>query len=287
MFMAFLCRRRYRRRNEQRKAQARDTRISRPQIRKVSFVDDLFARSDLGNSATVVESHRRWNSAHDKRALGHPESGFMTQELTKQRTDGEKGIFYDPRHPRLAGISPRFVVGHRSDNQGGLQDRQVSQPPPHNRGLLTVDRPPAITQFRPHPVLFPDMRRVSQTPSSPSIYPPTLAMVDDDVSFWQHPNPTSIAYQKRTTFLNQSHNRGAKRSLRRVPVKPEAYTVPPDSGGGQGSLNVVRREPPCDGDRRPAPPPIPPKSHLRAAVPTQMMHTQRELSHSTRSLFNI
>lgn len=180
---------------------------------------------------------------------------------------------YRDRHPRLARINPESRDGDLDDPPHYQVSRPMSQSYLQDQGPSLT-----ITQSRSY-LPFPDRRRVSQTPSSPSIYPPTLAVVNDDVSTCQLPNPTSIPCQKNTTVLDQGYNCGAsakRHTLHRAPVEPGIYMTPPDSGYDKSSPNVVQQEPVCDRGRRhvlpPIPPPIPPKSPLRTTMLTQTMH---------------
>jgi hypothetical protein len=284
LLVTVLCRRRYRRRNKEREAQTWDTRISKPQIHRVSFADGSFARPDPRDLATMVGAHHRRNSTHGnpgRRPLEHAQGGSMAWERTKKRADMEEGTFYEARQPRLAEIKPAFVVGHRDD----VLDRQVSRPMPklplHNKRPLNVDHSFPMSQSKAY-LPFPVLQRVSHTPSSPSIYPPTLAVVDDDVSVRQLPNlnPTSYTYQKNATVPDHGHNRSANakgRSLHRVRVKFGPGTALPDTEGDQNSSGFVQQMPSNDGNRGPVPPPIPPRSILRTPMSTQTMQLKREV----------
>ena len=264
LLMVILCVRR----NKQRQAQTRETYTPQLQIRKISFVDDSYARSDPYDSAAAVEAHHR---------------------LAKQWVDIEKNASYEARDTRLAANSPGFVVGHRGDNLDEPLDPRVSQAMPKSlscdEGPSTADRvSPKVIQSRAY-FPFPHWRPVSQTPSSPSIYPPSLSAVDD-TTVCQLPNPPSTACQRNIAVPDQSRDRGAnantkKPSLRRVPVKPELYTTPPRSGVDQRSPDVVEQQH-C-GDQRPVPPPIPPKSLLRSGMPMQTVYPKREVPRSSWS----
>lgn len=285
LLMLIPCHARYRR-YKQRQAQKPDTRTSQPKSSNGSLVDDSFGYSNPRDWATMV---RRWKqyftrARTDNRALEPMESGFMPRNLAKQRADVEVGASYEVSHPRLAGIIPRFAPDYRVDDR----DLPMSQPPPYDKAPSTVGHLSVITQPRAY-LPFSNWR-VSETPSSPSIYPPSLSGGDDSDSFCQPPIPTGIARNKNPAAPDQSHNRGIntkKRSVRRVPVKPEVYRTSPDSGDDQSSPGVVQQEPSYDGDRRPVPPPIPPKSHLRAAMPMQTMYGNCEFPRFTWSLFSV
>ena len=248
-------------------------------------MDDPFVYS---NPRDLVGAHHMTG----KRALEQVESRFMARELTKQQTNVEEDILDEARRPRLADVDPRYG-GYRVDDLKGLLNSQIPQPvsppPYYAKGHSIPDHSIAITQPRTYQP-FPDRRPVSRTPSSPSMYLPTLSATDDQDSASKLSNPTSIACQTNTTVPDRIYDHGAnpkRRSLYRATVLSETPMTRPGSEGDQSSPDVVQQKPPCDKDKRPIPPLVPPKSPLRADMRIQTMYTQREILCSPRSLFSI
>jgi len=210
--------------------------------------------------------------------MGYVENGFNTR-----RNQVEDNILYETKDPRLAGVNPGIVINYRNQNQvDPFSDRQVfqqnSQPSSYARGPTTINRlsPVPISQaYLP----FPNWRSASVTPSSPSEYPPTLPVTDDDESDHRPPTPTNVTYPMTTAVPNQSYNWGA--SANKPPGSyrvHSAYITPPDSSDGHGPPTIIQRRLSSDGQRQSVPPPIPLKNPLRRVM---SMRTILNVSSST------
>ena len=274
--MTFLCCRRYQR-NKQHPDRIQTTRISQPRMRDNPWADDPFAYVNPRDSSTTVERQHRWEkrsslSTTDEQAMGYAESGSSTHVFNIQRNDIENEVLYETGNPPFAGINPGLIVNYRSANPDDpFSDRHMYQPKPlsasYGRGPTAINHLSTTTPSQAYPP-FPNWGHVSGTPSSPSVYPATLSVEENDEPD-QLPTPTTIEYPKLTAAPSQSYNWGAsakKPSSYRVPIRREIYMSPPDSEDDHGSPSVIHQEPPSDGQRRSIPPPIPPKSPLRAAM---------------------
>ena len=224
-------------------------------------------------------------------ALESMDRELMTRKFTKQRADLEGGNLYGVRNSHLTGINPGSIIGgYRVDDPDYLPGRQVPPPRPklplYARGFPTAGRS-SVTQPPRAYLPSPDLRHLSRVPSSPSVYPPTLSLADDVSSICRLPSPATFA---DPAVPNQPDNRDANatgNSLYRVPDEPESSMIRPDSGVGGRSPDVAQQELPPDGDLRPVPPPIPPRSHLRTTVSASTIHTQREAPRSPISEHNL
>ena len=272
----FLCCRRYRKNKEKEHSipiQSQDMDISLPQMHDNPFADDPFASSGLRGSAPPTERYHGWEkgsslSVTDEQAMGYVDSVSSTHGFNVQRNDIEDNVIYETRSPRLAGINPGIVVNYRNQNPDDpFSDRQVYQQKPqpvsHGKGPTTNNRFSITAPYQAH-LPFPNWRRVSETPSSPSVYATSLPAVEDGESDHRLPTPTRATFQRTTGGPSQIYNWGASAkkpgsSGSGFPVIPEAYITPPDSDDGRGS--PVRL--PYD---EPIPPPIPPKNPLRTAM---------------------
>jgi len=276
LLMIFLYHRRNRR-ARQCQIRKRDMRISQPRMRENPFADDPFAYSNPRDSATTAESRQRWENSSslnttDEQAMGYVENTSSAHGFNIQRNDVGENILYETKNPHLAGINSRVVVNYRNPNTDDpFSDRHVCQPKPgpasRGQGHTTIDHLVAVTPSRAY-LPFPNWQRVSETPSSPSIYPASLSAEGSDEPD-QLPAPTTIAFSKTPGVPNQSYNWGArakKLSSHRVPVNPEVYVTQPSSDDSQSSPTVAQQEPPSDEQRRSVPPPIPPRSPLRRAM---------------------
>ncbi|KAF9651876.1 hypothetical protein BDM02DRAFT_428576 [Thelephora ganbajun] len=271
----FLCCRRYRSK-KQRQLRIRNMHISQPRIRENPFADDPFVYFDPRDHATTAERQHNQEerpslSATDKQVTGYAGSGDSTYGLNVQRNDVGNGILYETRNPRLTGINPGIVVNYRDrELDDPFSDRQAYQQNPrpafYGKGPAAVNHSLAVTSSRAY-LPFPSWRPASEISSSPSLYPATPSVTEDGDSVHQLPTPTSVAYPRTTP--NQGYNWGAsakRSSSYRASAQPEAYRTPPGSDDGQGSPAIAQQEPPTDGQDRSIPPPIPPKSPLRAAM---------------------
>ena len=278
ILMTFLCYRRHRK-NKQLPVQVqdvRDVRMSRAQMLEDPFADDPFAYSNPRDSAVTIGRQHRLErlpslSATDEQTMGYAESGSSTHGFNIQRNDVGENILYETKKPPLAGFDPGVVANYFKQNPDDpFSDRHVYQPKPRPvsywKSLTTTDN---LSTATPSQAYLPNLRRTSDTPSSPSVYPTSLTVAEDGKSDRQPPTPTNVAFPKTTAVPSRSYNWGAsakKPSSYGVLVHPEAYMAPPDSADDKGSLATVQQEPPVDGQHQSIPPSIPPKSRLRTAT---------------------
>lgn len=268
----FLCCRRHRR-NKQPPLQAQDSDVSLTQMHDNPFADDPFASFGPSDSVRTAEHQYRWErrssfDATDEQAMGYVESTSSTHGFNVQRNDVGDNVIYETRNPRLAGINPGIVVNYRDQNpEDPFSDRPVYQSMPrqasYGKGPTAINHFSAVTPPQAH-LPFPNWRRVSETPSSPSVYATSLPAAEDSES--QPSTPTSFTFRKPTTVPSQSYNWGAsakKPSSYGIPVIPEAYITPPNSDDGRDTPVQRERQ---SGEHQYTPPSIPPKSPLRTAM---------------------
>lgn len=174
------------------------------------------------------EKHSVYSTTDEHTSEGM-ESGFATQGLTKRRFGVGDDISERTEYP--ADANPTPTTGYGNHGLSGPVDRheyqQAPQLPPFDKSPVTEGPSPIIPQPEAYPP-FPNWQRISQTPSSPSIYAATLSAADDHYSVHQLPGPSSVAYPDPIPVPNPSYQSGATSrrhsSLRRV--KPEAHTAP-------------------------------------------------------------
>ena len=274
LLLLYLCRRRYRS-SKERRARARDMRIFNPRSHENQFVVDPFAYSDPHEWNTMVSRQNSWKKNHflgetDKQTMGHTENESSIQGLNRQRSDVRNDALYGAR-----GLRPAVTNCRDQDTEGPLVHQRYPPKPqqtPYGNG--TTNRNPSlkITPSREYLPLF-SWQSISEVPPSPSIYPATLPVAEDDEPDHPLPTPTSIAPPKPAAFPNQGCNWGTsanKPRSYRVPVNHEAYMMAPlDSEDDRGFPAVARQKTPCDEPR--LPPPIPPRSPLRRVLSAQTM----------------
>ena len=278
----FLCCRRNRR-NKERQALARNPPIYQPKIRENPFTDDddPFASSNPCDSAGTTVLQHSWEkpsylSATDEQGTLYVENGFNTQ-----RSEVGNNVLYETKNPRLAGVNTGVVINYRNQNtEDPFSDRQAyqldSQPSSYARGPTTINRLSPIPLAQAH-IPFPNWRRASDTPSSPSMYPSTLQATEDDESD-RVPTPTPVATHKAAAGPNQSYNWGASANKPNSYRVNQAYVTPPDSSDGHGPPTIRQQRLSSDGHRESIPPPIPPRNPLRHAL---SMRTLLNVSSST------
>lgn len=245
-------------------------------MHEVSFPDDTFAWHDLHDSGAAVEGRPEWegypvSNAADEYSLKRVGSGFANGTPSKQPAVIGGSALPQPEQIHLGEINLKFDANCRDlEDSGNPQKcRPVSLAPSHERDYTAVNHTQPKTYLP-----FPNWRRVSQTPSSPSVYPATLSVVEDDDSVYQASLPTSISYLKDVPVQNQSYKPSAnikRRSSHRVPVKLGVYTNPLESRVDQGTADALQQEPLLDGDQSISPR-TPSKSPLRTTIPLQAMY---------------
>ena len=279
--MTFLCRRRYRKNGEP-KARTRDIHTPQPQMHENPFADDPFARHNPHDPDASSEDQREWEPRHihsttGKDGLEHVGGWFTGRGLTHQGADVGDDTLDQAKEMCLAEADPGFTV-NRQDR--GLDDalerrvyRQMTHSPPYGKGSTASNRSSVFAQSKTY-FPFPSSRRISQAPSSLPADLASLSVVDDD-SAYQLSIPMSVAYPRSSLVPDQSCNANVEMHCPfRVPARPESHAIPLDD---QSTSGVLQQEPPSAGDRRPVPPPIPPKSPFRRATSMQSIRTKGEL----------
>ena len=251
--MIFLSHRLYRK-NQRPETEAQRMRVSRIRIHENPFAVDSSACHNSPDSPSPIERHHRW---------GENTFSSIGDDVWRRK-----------RHRHFSGINPGFTA-HRRDLDDALDRRTYRPEPrshPYENGPATATHSLAIIQPKAYSP-FPNCRRLSQAPSSPSIYPAALPVAADDDSVHQFSPPTNIARPKNAVVLNKRYSRGTspkRLGSNRALVDPETYTMTPlDSEDGQGYTAVSLMAPPSGGPYQLYPPSIPPKSPMRGIMPKQ------------------
>jgi len=240
-------------------------------MREFTFTDDPFARSNPRDSTATTELQHSWEKhsslgAPDEQGMGYVENGFKAH-----RNELGENVLYETKNPFLTGVNPGIVINYRNQNSDDpFSDRQAyqpnPQPAPYARGPTTINRLSPVPLSKAY-IPFPNWRRASDTPSSPSMYPSTLPVTEDDESDRRSPTPTNVGIPNTTAGPNQSYNWGASANKPNAyRINPGPYATPPDSSDGHGSPTIVQQRQSSDEQRQSVPPPIPPKNPLRTAL---------------------
>lgn len=277
LLMILLCCKRYRRKNK-RRARMRALPISQPQMRgRTSTYDDPFAYSNPRHSAATG---RPSLITTDEQAMGYAENGSSTHGFNTQRNDGGNNVLHEAGTPHLAGVDPGATVNHRDQNPNNPFADPHTHPSTLRQGFTgggptTVNHLAPITPT-PAYLPVPDWKRVSEAPSSPSVYPASL-VIEDDESDHQMATPMSAAFPRTTASPNRNYNWGASANKpNSYKVNPGAYMTPPDTDDEYRYSVFVEDE----GPPQSVPPPIPPKNPLRPAAPARTLLTVSSLSRS-------
>lgn len=280
----FICRRRHQRKRQQ-NHWAQNVRTPRPHTGENPLVADSLARSDLRDSASMLE---RQNSLKkplvirtpDEQAMEHTESKLSTQGLDRHRSVVRNDTLHETWSPRLARNNHGIIVNSRNWDSDDPLARQTYCPKPQNlsygNGTLHKNHSLMITPSRAY-LPFPNWRRVSDTPSCSSVHPSTPPTAEEEPDH-QLPTPTSIACLNPAVVPNPSYSWGASAkntSSYRSSASHETHMMTtPDSEDDRGPPIARRQNLSSDGLRQSFPPSIPPKNPLRKA-------------HSMRTMLNV
>ena len=236
-----------------------------------TFTDDPFAYSNPRDSNATTELQHTWEKHSSLSATDEQGMGYVENDLNAHRNEAGENVLYETKNPRLAGVNPGIVINYRNQNPDNpFSDRQAYQPDPQLSS--NARNPTSINRLSPVPpsqayLPFPNWRRASDTPSSPSMYPSTLPMTEDDESDCRSPTPTNAAIPKATAGPNQSYNWGASANKpNSYRINPGPYLTPPNSSDGHGPPTTVQQRQSSDDQRQSVPPPIPPRNPLRRAL---------------------
>ena len=250
------------------RTQARTRRTCVPQnhVSNIPFVKGPFQSRSPGDISILIGGRtdrdgKSFYNASDEQVSSYLESGHITREPTRQRYNGGYPTLHMAKHPYLLGADPWFVNQHQGP-EGSLGRRayqQTPKPPPYSVDLTTADHSSAVTQSSPY-LQSPHLWHVSQAPSSPSIYPPTLSMRGDDCPI--HPLPTSTSIiacpEPAAAPLDRGEDSGITGACD-VLVGSGACMMTPLHSEDDAEYPVISQERPA---RRPRPshlPPIPRK----------------------------
>ena len=257
---------------------ARNLTISQPKMLESPFTDDdddPFASSNSRDSAGTTELQHSWEKHTPLNATGVQGFGYVRNGFGTQGNGIGDDILYETNNTRLAVTNPGFVVNYRNQNvDDPFADHQAyqptSQPPSNGMGPTTINRLSPLPLSQAY-LPFPNWRPASVTASSPSVYPSTLPLTEDDESDHRIPTPTPVAIPKTTAGPNQSYNWGASVNNPNSYRVNQAYVTPPDSSDGHGPPTIIQRRTSSDDQRHSVPPPIPPKNPLRTVLSMRTM----------------
>lgn len=270
-FAIFLCRRRHRK--KQIRSWVGRMHIPQNHTQTNPFSADSFEDHNPRDPPSLIGSrHDRGNSAEGD----HTENGLATQGFVKQPYYEGEDTYHETKYPPLARANPGPFINHRFwDLDTSLHNhpyRTALQPPPYSRDTTAVNHSPAITQSRTY-FPFRSWRPLSQVPSSPSTYPPTLSVAEEDVSVHELPASMDIPSPKTTVLPFQNNGRQAsttRLSSYGAPVSPGIYAMTSlHQEDGQGYTPVSPMRPSLHTPSPSYPPPIPPKSPLRRVTSTR------------------
>ena len=200
--------------------------------------------------------------------LLHVESECSTRGPAYQQFDVGDDALREGEHPYLAGSNPGFILNYLDwDDPEHLQAHlPESRPPPYDKGPTTGDHSLTTSRSKAYS-LFPDWRRFSGAPPSPSVYSAGLPVAGDGDQAQQPATRTSVISRKNAAVPNH-HDRGAnsKRlgSIRALVDTGTYMMTPLDLEDDRGCTAAPLMKPPSDRPCQIYPPSVPPKSPLRA-----------------------
>lgn len=257
--MLFVCCRRYRR-NLALHARARD---------RCVVVLNL-------NDSTSKRQHSRgrksFRGSTDEQMLEYAGNEFVIQGPTEQQSDESHVIWYGSN--RRHSVEIRTTRGTNDRNPYLVEDpldHHENPPKSHTPSIeeipATPNRSLIISPSRAY-LPFPNWRRHSRPPSSPSVHPVTLRAEEDGDSIRQLSTPMSILYPETVSVRNQDSDRD---TITEKPVLHDSPVTPPNLEPDRGNSDGSHTDPHGDGPYRYSPPPIPSKSPLRKALSMRTM----------------